>query len=62
VELRLMISYLLRNGRTGQITDPVALRTFYTRLSRIEIYGQKQSSAPRLWWRALKRWTTGKKG
>jgi hypothetical protein len=53
-----MISYLLRNGRTGQITDPVALRTFYTR-----IYGQKQQSSPsRLWWRTLKRWTTGKKG
>jgi hypothetical protein len=27
-----MISYLLANGKSGNITDPWALRTFYTRL------------------------------
>jgi outer membrane receptor for ferric coprogen and ferric-rhodotorulic acid len=27
-----MISYLLSNGKSGDITDPWALRAFYTRL------------------------------
>ena len=27
-----MISYRLNNGKTGNITDPRILRTFYTRL------------------------------
>jgi len=29
-----MISYLLANGKSGQITDPAILREFYERISK----------------------------
>src|SRR6516162_9011317 len=38
-----MISYLLSNGRSGDISDPAALRQFYTRI----FHGHKSARSKR---------------
>jgi hypothetical protein len=42
-----MISYLLANGKSGNIDDPWALRAFYTRLYYGNIQRQKSQAARR---------------
>jgi hypothetical protein len=46
------ISYLLANGKQGNITDPWALRAFYYRISQRRHYEEKQHDA---------RWTSAKR-
>jgi hypothetical protein len=43
-----MSSYLLRNGKSGNIDDPAALRAFYTILY---YYGQTKTKTHREAWR-----------
>jgi hypothetical protein len=37
------ISYLLPGGKSGTITDPIALRTFYNRIYANQTQGQGQA-------------------